>query len=329
LPRNEPSAFASNEAAPSFPTISATPFVWIDPASLPVRQWLYGRHLVRRFISATVAAGGFGKSSLITAEALAMVSGRPLLGEQPAGALRVWQCNLEDPFDELKRKVEAAALHHRVDPGDLESRFFLDSGRDGRFVIATEGSEGVRIAVPVVDGIRAEIVAKAIDVLQIDPFVASHTVAENDNTKIALVARQWAAIAEETGCAVELVHHVRKLGNGSTVLTVEDARGASALIAAVRSARVINAMQKEQAEHAGVDDRERYFSVIRGKANLAPRDDKTIWRRIVSVPLGNGPSPGLDDFVGVVEEWCWPDSFADVTVDKARDVQRRLSQGEW
>jgi RecA-family ATPase len=93
----------------------------------------------------------------------------------------------------------------------------------------------------VVDGIRAEIVAKAIDVLQIDPFVASHTVAENDNTKIALVARQWAAIAEETGCAVELVHHVRKLGNGSTVLTVEDARGASALIAAVRSARVINA----------------------------------------------------------------------------------------
>jgi hypothetical protein len=47
------------------------------------------------------------------------------------------------------------------------------------------------------------------------------------------------------------------------------------------------------------------------------------------MPLGNGPSPGLDDFVGVVEEWCWPDSFADVTVDKARDVQRRLSQGEW
>jgi hypothetical protein len=165
--------------------------------------------------------------------------------------------------------------------------------------------------------------------IQIDTFVASHTAAENDNTKIALVARQWAAIAEETKCAVELVHHVRKLGNGATVLTVEDARGASALIAAVRSARVINAMQKEQAEHAGVEDRERYFSVIRGKANLAPRDDKTIWRRIVSVPLGNGPSPGLDDFVGVVEEWCWPDSFADVTVDKARDVQRRLSQGEW
>jgi hypothetical protein len=53
-----------------------------------------------------------------------MVSGRPLLGEQPAGALRVWQCHLEDPFDELKRKVEAAALHHRVDPETLRADFF-------------------------------------------------------------------------------------------------------------------------------------------------------------------------------------------------------------
>jgi hypothetical protein len=92
--------------------IRATPFSWIDPVQIPKREWLYGRHLIRRFPSATIAPGGFGKSSLIVTEALAMVTGRPLLGDQPAGRLRVWQINLEDPEDELQRRVAAAALHH-------------------------------------------------------------------------------------------------------------------------------------------------------------------------------------------------------------------------
>src|SRR5689334_14262923 len=86
----------ANGLARDWRPIRATPFKWTDPSKLPLRKWLYGRHLIRRFVSATVAPGGFGKSSLIMAEALAMVSGRALMGDQPAGALRVWQCNLED-----------------------------------------------------------------------------------------------------------------------------------------------------------------------------------------------------------------------------------------
>ena len=74
----------------------------------------------------------------MTAETLAMVSGRALLGEQPRGALRVWQCNLEDPEDELNRRIAAAAIHHRVDPAEIERNLFLDSGRNMDLVIATE-----------------------------------------------------------------------------------------------------------------------------------------------------------------------------------------------
>src|SRR5690606_4620106 len=61
-------------------TIAAKPFIPVDPATIPPREWLYGRHLMRKFVSVTVAPGGVGKSSLAIVEAVAMASGKPLLG---------------------------------------------------------------------------------------------------------------------------------------------------------------------------------------------------------------------------------------------------------
>jgi hypothetical protein len=45
-------------------------FVPFDPATLPPRQWLYGRHYLRQTVSATVAPGGYGKSTLDMVEGL-------------------------------------------------------------------------------------------------------------------------------------------------------------------------------------------------------------------------------------------------------------------
>lgn len=58
-----------------------TEFSWRDPSTIPPRPWLYGQHLIRKQVSVTVAPGGVGKSSLTICEALAMVSGRELLGD--------------------------------------------------------------------------------------------------------------------------------------------------------------------------------------------------------------------------------------------------------
>jgi AAA domain len=253
-----------------------------------------------------------------------------LLGDDPAPHLRIWQINLEDPEDELQRRFAAAAIHYELGAEDIGDRLFLNSGRKVNIVIATEKRDGIVIAVPVIEAIKAEIIDKAIDVLQIDPFVACHSVSENDNTKIAAVARQWADIAEATGCAIELVHHARK-GGGGQAFTVDDARGASSLIAAVRSARVLNGMTKDDAERANIDNPTSYFNIGDGKANLAPRGDKATWRHIVGVPLGNGDDPfdRQGDLVGVVEPWSWPDPFAEVSVYDAKEVQRRIAQGEW
>ncbi|WP_085641612.1 AAA family ATPase [Marivita geojedonensis] len=105
---------------------------------------------------------------------------------------------------------------------------------------------------------------RQIDVLIVDPFVSSHRVNEMDNGKIDLVAKELVRIAEECNCAIELVHHTRKL-NGVEA-TSDASRGASSLTAAARSARVLQRISPEELEKAGVaQDGSTYFSVKRDK----------------------------------------------------------------
>jgi hypothetical protein len=306
--------------------IKPSRFVWRDPATIPLRQWLYGRHLIRKFVSCTLAAGGVGKSTLLLGDALAMATGRALLGHLPQEPLRVWVWNGEDPREELERRVAAICLHYGIAPGEIGDRLFIDSGRELEIVIADMGRSGVRIATPAVDAVREAIVAQKIDALVIDPFVSSHRVTENDNGAIDAVAKAWARIADATGCAIELVHHVRKTGGAE--ITAEDGRGAVSLIAAARSVRVLNVMSEDEAAKAGVTEHRRtYFRVDNGKANLAPPPEKSEWFHIASQPLGNG---GLvdGDYVGVATRWEWPSPLDGLSVSDLRAVQDRIAKGE-
>lgn len=293
-----------------------TEFVWRDPSTIPPRPWVYGRHLIRKQVSVTVAPGGVGKSSLTICEALAMASGRELQGDWTAQDLKVWIYNLEDPRDEMDRRIIAAMQHHHVSPEEIAGRLFVDTGRERALSTAIQTRKGVLINKPELDALACEIEARGIDVLVIDPFVSSHQASENDNGGIDLVAKEWARLADRCDCAIELVHHTRKT-NGEEA-TTESGRGASALLAAARSGRVLNKMSDGMKAEAGVqDDPATYFSITRDKTNLAPVGGR-VWRRMASVQLDNG------DSVGVAEVWEWPDAFDGLTVEDLLSVQRAL-----
>lgn len=245
-----------------------------------------------------------------------MASGRELLGDWTANGLKVWVYNLEDTRDELERRIIAAMQHHAVSPDEIEGRLFVDTGRERALSTAVQTRDGVQIIRPEMEALAHEIGAREIDVLIIDPFVSSHHVSENDNGAIDLLAKEWARLADYCNCAIELVHHTRKT-NGEEA-TTESARGATALLGAARSGRVLNKMTDGMKADAGVkDDPATYFAVSRDKANLAPVG-KRVWRRMASVRLANG------DDVGVAEAWEWPDAFDGVSVDDLLAVQRSL-----
>ncbi len=309
--------------------IKATPYQWRDPANIPVRSWVYGHMLLRGSLTVVVAPGATGKTALTIGTAMALATGRNLLGPKVwGGPKRVWLFNLEDAGEEMARGLQAAAIHWRIEPEDVGDRLYVDSGMDGaELKTAHETKDGTRINAPVVGALLMQLREQHIDVLIVDPFVSSHSVNENDNRAIDLVAKQWARLASQAGCAVILVHHARKLA-GSEV-SAEAARGASALIAAARSVPTLNRMSDDEAAKFGIEgeERRRFFRVYDDKNNRAPPSDKSDWYRLHSVSLGNGPDGG--DSLPVVVPWSPPQTFDGVTATHLRAVQERIGTGEY
>lgn len=309
--------------------IAATPFSLRDPSTIPPRRWLYDRHLIAGFVSLTVSPGGLGKSSLALVEALAMVTRLPLLGAVPPRPLRVWYWCGEDPRDEIERRVAAVCIHYGISREDIDGRLFTDSGRDVPIEFAAMGRDGTVVARPVVDAMIAAIGNAGIDVFMADPFVTTHAVAENDNGAINRVVSLWREIADRTGCAVALVHHSNKGAlSAPAEIGIAQARGASALVDGVRSARFLVPMSEDEATKAGIGSHRGIFRVEVGKSNLAPRPERATWRGITSVALGNGSDLYPEgDQVGVVTVWHWPDVFEGIDDSAIARVQRLVADG--
>lgn len=315
----KPERTGASPAMPQAPQLKAKPFIWRDPSTIPARPWLYGRHTMRGYLSAVIAPGGSGKSSLMIVEALAMATGRGFLGHEPPRPLRVWYWNLEDDPDELARRFMAAMVHFNVKPEEIAGQLFVNGDE---LIVASETRDGVTLAMPTIDALISEAIRLKIDVLIIDPFVSSHEVSENDNAKIDRVVKgAWRKVAQGADCAVTLVHHARK-SNGAEV-TAEASRGASALTDATRFVRVLNFMTEEEKGQAGVDNRLQYVRISDGKNNFAARTDKAEWFHLEGQQLAN------TDWVAVVTPWRWPDVAQAVNGDQLATIRTAISAGQW
>ncbi|WP_052714626.1 helicase RepA family protein [Paracoccus sp. S4493] len=306
-------------------SINPKPFVYRAPSKLPPREWLYGHHLCRQYASATIAPGGVGKTTLTVTDALAMATGRTLIGLKPHCPLRVWLWNGEDPTVELERRMIAAMEFHGIGPEDVDGRLFIDSGRDMPIKIGQATPAGPMIAEPVVSALIEALRSRKIDVLIVDPFVSVHSMPENDNGAMDAAVKAFALIADRTGCAIDLVHHSRKL-NGADA-DIDAARGGSAIAGAVRAARVLNVMNTETAEVFGIsgDERRSYVRVDDAKANLAPASAAR-WFRLSGQALGNSTDDRPEDFVAVADSWTPPDTFDGITVADLLRVQNAIDQ---
>jgi len=313
------------------PAMRATPFQWRDPSLIPRRQFLYGYELRRKQLSAVIAPGAAGKTTYKVGRAICMATGKNLL-DTPIwnGPHRVWLWNLEDELEEVEKTVHAFLKAWDLSPDDLGDRLYIDgidSVASGSLKLATDdGRGGFRIMRPVSESLIEELRARQIDYLDIDPFVSSHSVDENNNGAIDAVSKEWVRIAHEANCAVGLAHHVRK-PNGAEA-TAFDARGAVSMINAARSCLVFQKMTKEVAQDFRIPDcdRKRYFSVYDDKNNKAPAPSSANWFRFVSVGLGNGDQTGPEDSIGAIECWEAPDTFAGVTARQLYFVQQQIDE---
>jgi hypothetical protein len=304
------------EAAPDWPTL----YDMFDEASIEPRRWIYAHHYLRSFVSVLASAGGIGKTSLQIVEALAIVTGRPLLGEEVKERTNVWIVNLEDPLEEIQRRVLAAMRHYGIKPSEVEGRLFVNAGRDFSLKFGIQTREGVLPNTKLVEYLCKKIPEKQIGCVFIDPFVGAHNINENDNMAVNAIVAEIRRVADETKCAIGLVHHIRK-GNGEDA-SIDSVRGAGSLIGAARAARVVNRMSADDAAKLGIDETEArsVFRVDDGKANLAPPANAAVYRKMEGVKIDNG------EWIGVCIPYSLPDAFDGISGKDARRMQQIVAE---
>ena len=292
-----------------------TPVTQFDSSLLPRREWVYGHDYIRKYVSVIASAGGIGKTSLTVVEALAIVTGRDLLGTTVKEQTNVWVVNLEDPRSEIEMRTLAAMQHYDIKPKDVRGKLFMDGEDTFSVTLATENRDGLQLNDAMADLMIQKIKDNDIGVVMLDPFIGLHTVNENSNSGIQALVAMVRRIAREANCSIQLVHHVRK-GNGDDA-GIDSVRGAGALIGAARAARVINRISEDDAMKMGVDEKQArgIFRVDDGKANLAPPADKAVYRRMIGVQIDN------EEWIGVAVPFEMPDAFAGITAKLARKCQ--------
>jgi AAA domain-containing protein len=247
--------------------------------------------------------------------------------------LRVLLINLEDNREAVDKRIAAVMRHYKLTPEDVGGRLFTIAKGELSFKIAAQSRSGVVVRnEPAIKGMIALLLEKKIDVFSIDPFIATHSVNENDNTAIRNVIECYDTIAEAANCAVSIWHHTRK-SNGQEA-TIDSARGAGAFADACRSVRVLETMTAAEAKKTELPEHSRYFRSFSGKLNFAPATDKSDWFQIISVPLDNGGGPFGDrlfgDDVGVVTTWVPPaNEKQELSMSEMSDICRAVAGAEW
>ena len=172
-----------------------------------------------------------------------------------------------------------------------------------------------------------------MNVLSVDPFIATHGVNENDNSAIRDVIECYDHIAEQANSAVHLWHHTRK-GNGQGA-SLDSARGASSFVDACRSVRLLEKMTAQEGKQQKIGNYGQYFRAFSGKLNFAPPTEDSEWYHIKSVPVMNGTSPLTDpnggnggDDVGVVEAWSLPEAAA-LSPEDIEAIKKEVTTPVW
>jgi RecA-family ATPase len=320
LKTESPDIQPEDEPQESIIRVGPQPLRRLNERTHPRREWVLAQHYMLGTLTTTIAPGGFGKSSLGLVEGMSMALGRDLIhGEKMRRRYRVWYHNAEEKLEELERRLIAAMKLYGISQEELDGWFFM-TGRELEIKVARGNSE-LRLAKTTIQQLTDSIMEDRIEVAIFDPLISFHGTSEKSNENMRGVCEVFAKIADVTGCAIELFHHTRKMQPGQEEYTAADARGASSVIDAVRSARILNRMTDSEANKLGLDtlERRRCVRLDRDKANMAPAEN-ALWLKFQSVDLDNGDEelglPG--DNVGVLVRWT-PTPPVALMTDEDRD----------
>lgn len=233
--------------------------------------------LLRGTVGLLVGQGAIGKSFLALQIGVGIALGQPIArgpdGELFAAPTRGAVAIIagEDPEDELLRRMHSvrSLLHpDDMDIVDGPQGVHIESGLGQDLRVVVRDGRGMAPG-PWLPRLRELATDRRLVIL--DPLAFLHDLDEIDNGAMTYLMRTIARVGVEMNCAILVLHHVRKPGDGKA----EDwarSRGASSLTTAARLQLDMRAPTDDEAHAAGIPD-----------------DRRGYWVRVAAVKLNYGP----------------------------------------
>jgi hypothetical protein len=298
-----------------------------DDQPIPPRQWLLGNAFAREFVSGLIAQGAGGKTSLRIAQMLSLASRRELTGEHVFVRCKVLIICLEDGMTELRRRVRAALIYHKINRDEVKGRLFLTTPTRIKMAQRDPKTSAV-VPGDLERAVRAFIEEKKIDIVSIDPVKKAHSLEENSNDDMDGLVGILAQLAIEKRIAVDILSHEKKSAGAAG--DANRARGGGALKDGGRLMYTITAMTEEERDLVNLTEEQRrfLFRVDSAKVNIAPPAATAQWFKFVGVRLENGDDTYTNgDEVQTVERWTPPAMFDGFSPDDLNQALDKLRAG--
>jgi AAA domain len=277
------------------------------------------------------APGGTAKTTMLVGVALALASGRPLLGQSVHRRRSVLMVNHEEPLGELLLKIQAAAKHHVVAVAALDDIAVYGAGDCPHITLTIADpvsrrevvhEAGLRQLRHLVERHRAEVVI-------LDPLSMLLPVGMNDSGVVYPALQALKQIAVDCDCAVIVAAHTRK---GGTVIGdgAEATLGSVALVNAPRTVVGLRKPTVETCKAIGVayGEEGNVRELVTQKGNYAPSDE-SLYIRLVGVPMNNAQPPDYpeQDWVAVAAAFTPQPGARALPAAAMKDVIIQIARG--
>ncbi|NOG69785.1 AAA family ATPase [Roseicella sp. DB1501] len=296
--------------------LAALPYVTAEvlhtASALPPTPMLLGYAYERGAISVLAGAGASAKTNVSLVEGIAMATDdSDMLGARVwEPGLRVLFLNFDENLTEMTKRLAMAAGCYGIAPEAIGDRIVIASPPASLFVLSRAEGRGYALNEAGFANLAAMIRRHRADVVNLDPL-GPLLAGLVDNDIAYMVIERLRRVAEETNCAIQLVHHQNKAGMNGDASSATAVLGAVALVNGARLARVITPLgRKELGLVTEPELRARLFRISNAKANHAPPSAKTVWWERVEAKLGNGQGRRYGDRTGI------PMRFAPPTTDQ-------------
>jgi hypothetical protein len=272
---------------------------WTE-ADISQRPWVAPGYLLRGTVTLLTGPPSVMKSSLVLAWACSLALRRDFSRFHPNIQAPIIVYNVEDDAVEQRRRLSATLRQFGAVPADIRDKV-VRTGPSGIGTLLIRDDAGRIRFTPAMERLEGMIRVYKPAALVLDPLSELHGCEENDNTALRAIIARFRELAVEHDIAVVILHHTRK--GGASPGDPDSARGASAIIGAVRIALTLSGMSEDDARTFGLPtdakDRSSFVRLDDAKQNYhAIRDAE--WFQKMPHRLDNG------EIVPAAEPWSPP-----------------------